>query len=230
MAGSENGNARIFYRVCRWEELYENSQSRPLKYLRWLASPIMIGTSDYAELMDDPNGMAYYGLWKSFTELAAQCQPRGSLLKEGGTPHLQKSIALTLRCSEDFLQKAIGWFLHLGWLQEVPFTKEGIYSTLETNHDAKGSPQNTKEKIQTSTNNARARDTEWNRRENPPVVPPGGGTATHNSQTDRRYRGRRMQSRTAELAQYIYDEHRKREQEKQQNDAVEQNIAANRGN
>jgi hypothetical protein len=173
----DNGTPRTFYRVRRWNEDYENAQSRPLKYLRWLASPILLGTSDYAELLDHPNGLAHYGLWKSFTELAAQCQPRGSLLKEGGVPHTQKSIALTLRCSIEILQEAIGSFLHLSWLEEVPFTKQSILLSPEIHQTSKEPLQKSQDKIQTGTNNARAREHGMELQDNSPPPPSieGGG-------------------------------------------------------
>lgn len=186
MSEADNGTPRTFYRICRWAELYENAQSRPLKYLRWLPNPIMLGSSDYAELLDHPNGMAHYGLWKAFTELAAQCQPRGSLLKEGGTPHNQKSIALTLRCSIEILQESIGSFLSLGWLEEVPFTKHGIYDTLENLQGSKDSLQESRGKIQTSTNNARARDTEGNGKIHTPLPPSHEGGVRRVSKREQR--------------------------------------------
>lgn len=169
----ENGTTpRTFYRVCRWDEEYENAQSRPLRFLRWLPAPIRIGTSDYAELLDHKDGLAFYGLWRSLTELAAQCQPRGSLLKEGGYPHTQKSIALTLRCSIEILQESIKMFLHLGWLEELNFSKDSISVLSDNRVIPVGTLQKSKELIQTSTNNARARENGMEGKDTNSPLPP----------------------------------------------------------
>lgn len=204
-----------FYRVRNWDDLHENAQSRPLKYLRWLASPILINTSDYAELMDHVDGLAHFGLWKAFTELAAQCQPRGSLLKPGGVPHNQKSIALALRCSKEILQTAINRYLSLGWLEEVPFTKQGLSVPSDNQENSRESLQNSRAPLQKSTNNARARE-QYSTGHNtkPPVAPLEGGPPPNGNHGPlRRPRGR---SRTEELAQHIYDSHHAQQKEPRQ--------------
>jgi hypothetical protein len=173
----ENGTPRTFYRVCNWSRDYEISQSRPVKHMYWVARPIRITGSDYAELLDEPEGIAFYGIWHAIIELSANCEPRGSLLKPGGTPHLQKSIARALRISEEILQRSISCFLSLGWLEEVPFTKQSISSLSDNHQHARESLQNGTSEKQISRALARADEQDRTVDKNTPLPPSaeGGG-------------------------------------------------------
>lgn len=181
----DNGTPRTFYRVCNWSRDYEIAQSRPVRHMYWVARPVLITGSDYAELLAEPDGIAYYGIWHAIIELSANCQPRGSLLKPGGTPHLQTSIARALRISEDLLQRSISCFLSLGWLEEVPFTKQSISALSDNHQQTNGMLQETHRTLQTSKALARAGEqdkTLHNHSPQPPSTEGGGRRPTKKEQ------------------------------------------------
>jgi hypothetical protein len=114
---------RVFYRIRGWSEEFENNQSRVLKYLQWVVVHNVLGTDAYAELLDHPNGAAHFGVWTSCLMLAASCNPRGTLLKEGGVPHQQTSIARVCRIPAALCYEALERLVKIGWLEELPVTE-----------------------------------------------------------------------------------------------------------
>jgi hypothetical protein len=50
----------------------------------------------YLELVADENGPAYLGCWLAIIAVASRCQPRGTLVRENGSPHTLDEVELTL--------------------------------------------------------------------------------------------------------------------------------------
>ncbi len=119
----DNGQPRVYYRVRGWADQFENNQSRALKFLQWVVLHNQLGTDAYAELLDHPNGAAHYGVWASCLQLAACCNPRGTLLKEGGVPHTKPSVARVCRIPADICYEAIDRLVKIGWLEELAVTE-----------------------------------------------------------------------------------------------------------
>jgi hypothetical protein len=175
-----------FYRIRNWNRDYEVSQSRHIEYLKWVPRPILINTTDYAEIMEHPDGMAIYGVWQAVIELGARCEPRGSLLKPGGTPLLQTSIAHTLRISIELLQKSISLFLYLGWLEELPFTKHTISEPVDNYTNGVGTVRNALEQKQMSVDSHARAERRGEENTTTPPPPPTGGAVRRLSKKELR--------------------------------------------
>jgi len=67
------------YRICDWSHHFENSSSRKLKRLDWVAIPNSMDVEGYIVLVDHPNGAAHFGAWIAIVEIASKQNPRGTL-------------------------------------------------------------------------------------------------------------------------------------------------------
>lgn len=185
----DKGTPRTFYRIRNWNEDFENNRTRELKYLEWVAfpNPMIRGGGDaYAELMDHPDGAAHFGFWCACVFLAARSHPRGTLLREGGVPHSQASIALTCRIPAPMCEIAARRLIHLGFLEEVPFTKQGLSQpapsrdvTARMPHGGAGKPQ------EPATTRARANGREGKGNTTPPTPPLPGGAPHRTTRQER---------------------------------------------
>jgi len=67
------------YRICNWNHRFENSSSRKLKRLDWVALPNAMDIEGYIVLVDHPNGAAHFGAWIAIVQIASKQDPRGTL-------------------------------------------------------------------------------------------------------------------------------------------------------
>jgi hypothetical protein len=180
----EEATPKTFYRIRDWANRFENNRTRDLKYMEWVAFPNPLGGDVYAELLNHPNGAAHWGFWCACVFLASKCAPRGTLLREGGVPHTQRSIALTCRIPADTCGEAAGRLIQLGWLEQLPFTKHTIYEHAEKPHKPAVLPHNDVGKTHDTAPRARAiHGTERNGTETNPPAPPSRGAGRFSSQT-----------------------------------------------
>lgn len=83
------------YRIKNWDQIYENNRTRELKTLLWLALPIKLNGDGYTMIMEEHNGQkgpAIFGAWIALVEIAANCNPRGTLIRSNGEPHSSRTI------------------------------------------------------------------------------------------------------------------------------------------
>lgn len=80
------------YKIANWSELYENHRSRILKRLLWIPISTQMDGDGYTELLMHPDGIAHFGCWILLLEIAARCDPRGTLMRSNGKPHDPDSI------------------------------------------------------------------------------------------------------------------------------------------
>jgi len=177
---------KTFFRIRDWAGRFENNRTRDLKYMEWVAFPNPLGGDVYAELLNHPDGAAHWGFWCACVFLASKCAPRGTLLREGGVPHTQRSIALTCRIPADICGEAAGRLIQLGWLEQLSFTKHNVSDTAVRPHHAAERAHNDAERAHDPAPRARARSgTERNGTETQPPLPPspngkGAGTVGSN--------------------------------------------------
>lgn len=201
----DNGQARVYYRVRSWADQFENNQSRALKFLQWVVLHNQLGTDAYAELLDHPHGAAHYGVWASCLQLAACCNPRGTLLKEGGVPHTKASVARVCRIPADICYEAIDRLVKIGWLEELAVTEHmplGVeqrrakfpQETATVQHDA-------------VTSRAREKGREGNGR-TPPLPPSAEGGANSSHPPEPRPRPPRGMTKAEKLTAEIYKRHK----------------------
>jgi len=104
-------------KITDWDKHFECSQSRHLKRMAWVPVRVNQAGIGYAELLDHPNGAAHFGSWIAIVEVAALCEPRGTLVRDNGKPQDVESLSRVTRIPTEILSEAIPRLLHIGWLE-----------------------------------------------------------------------------------------------------------------
>jgi hypothetical protein len=104
-------------KITDWGKHFECSQSRNLKAMTWVPIRVNLAGDGYTELLNHPNGAAHFGGWIGLVEVAALCQPRGTLRRGNGKPHDAESLSRITRIPVDILAEAIPRLLNIGWLE-----------------------------------------------------------------------------------------------------------------
>ena len=107
-------------RVVDWNSHYENNRTRALKRMEWVPVPNGHDGDGYTELVEDSDGAAHLGCWLAILQVASKCNPRGVLMREGGTPHIAASLARITRLSAVAFDAAIPRLIAIGWLETLP--------------------------------------------------------------------------------------------------------------
>ena len=127
MADQPEPSAKVYYRIRNWDEEFENNQSRQLKELPWVRMKIVVRSEEFLWLLDHPNGAAHLGIWYALIQIAARCNPRGSLLKFDGTPHDFPSVTKLLNPGlQDTVIEACTRLQVVGWLECVSFSSHAF--------------------------------------------------------------------------------------------------------
>ena len=106
-------------RVRNWNTHYEINRTRSLKSMVWFPVPNRLDNDGYIELVSHPNGASHLGVWISNLQVASRCKPRGTLVRDDGTPHTSASLARLTRIPVSVLDEAIPRLLTIGWLEVV---------------------------------------------------------------------------------------------------------------
>lgn len=106
-------------RIANWKDLYENNRTRELKSLTWVPVPNRHDGHGYAMILSLKNGPALYGAWQVILQVASRCEPRGTLVREGGKPHTASSLALMTRFPVDIMEECIKACMdgEIGWIE-----------------------------------------------------------------------------------------------------------------
>jgi hypothetical protein len=91
-----------FYRIKDWDGRYENNRSRTVKDLAWVAIPNRHDGEGYSMVMAHPKAAEIFTAWILMLQVASRCQPRGSLLRDNGSPHTPQSLALKTRAKVEW--------------------------------------------------------------------------------------------------------------------------------
>jgi hypothetical protein len=118
-------------RVRDWDARFENNRTRELKKLEWVPVSNRMDDDAYLELVADGDGAAHLGCWLAIIGIASRCHPRGTLIRDNGTPHAAESLARISRLPVALLQGAISVLISIGWLEvvsgdEIPQDGAGI--------------------------------------------------------------------------------------------------------
>jgi hypothetical protein len=109
------------YRIRWWNEIYENNRTRDLKEMKWVPIPIKLSGDGYTSIMEDQkNGPAIFGAWIACVEVAASCDPRGTLLRSSGEPHNMASIGRICRVNLQILKMMMDFVLFkIKWIEII---------------------------------------------------------------------------------------------------------------
>jgi len=115
----------ILYRVRNWSEHFENNRSREVKDLQWVPIPNKHDGDGYTELMSHgPAAAAHLGAFVLIVQVASKCNPRGTLMRDGGRPHDCDSLSRLTRCDAEAFDNAIPLLCSIGWLEWKGDTEE----------------------------------------------------------------------------------------------------------
>jgi len=145
-------------KIRDWDKYFENNRTRELKRLDWVPMPVKMDGDGYTELVDHPHGAAHFGAWCAIVEVAAKCEPRGTLLRDGQKPHDAASLARVTRLPVKVFDDVIPRLLVIGWLESQTLSDHQV--TTIPQEDA-GIPQDDATKSHLPALNGR----EWNGRE-----------------------------------------------------------------
>lgn len=142
----------MVYRIRDWASVFENNRSREIKNPTWVPIPNRFDGASYAELVDHPEGPAHYAVFVGCALIASRCDPRGTLLRGGGEPHSDVSLARILRFPPSVVGAALSRLTQVGWIQQVtengePIPQEGAGIPQEgaPRTEQKGREQNRRE-------------------------------------------------------------------------------------
>lgn len=109
-------------RVANWSEHFENNRTRELKVMTWVPVPTKQDGDGYTQVMDHPQGAAHFGAWIAMLQVAAKCDERGTLVREGRSgvrvPHDAASLSRLTRIPARILSDAIARLVEIGWLED----------------------------------------------------------------------------------------------------------------
>lgn len=101
----------------------------------WVPMPNKHDGDGFTDLMDHANGMAHYGAWALIAQVAAKCDPRGTLLRDyrtrvrDGAESIKaydfESLARVTRGSVKVFEEAIPRLISIGWLEIVTISPDG---------------------------------------------------------------------------------------------------------
>jgi len=127
------------YKISNWDIIYENNRTREVKVMKWIPVPVKLAGDGYTELVcKDPTG-GLFGAWCALLQVAATCDPRGTLLRSTGLPHTASTISRITRIRQPTIEKMLDFCTNnLQWLEntdsglETPISQEGARSTHKT--------------------------------------------------------------------------------------------------
>jgi hypothetical protein len=85
--------------------------------MTWVPVRVNLGGDGYTELLSHPNGAAHFGTWIGLVEVAALCDPRGTLIRGNGRPHDAESISRITRIPAGIVREALPRLLSIGWVR-----------------------------------------------------------------------------------------------------------------
>ena len=105
------------YRIREWTKTFENNRTKELKTMFWVPMPTKHDSDGFTELMDHPDGVTHYGVWCLIVQVAARCDPRGTLMRDSGTSHNSSTLARLTRAAKEAFDAAIPRLVSVGWLE-----------------------------------------------------------------------------------------------------------------
>ena len=93
-------------RIKNWADYFENSSSRKLLRMTWVAIPLKHGTG-YRRLLALENGPALYGAWISIVRFATTCPVRGTLVRSDGKSYSASDIAIVEGFPVELIKKCL---------------------------------------------------------------------------------------------------------------------------
>ena len=107
------------YQIIDWNKHYENNRSRQVERLQWVSLPNRHDGEGYSIIMADERAAEVFTAWILLIQVASKCNPRGSLVRDDGTPMSLRAISLKTRGDLKWFEYAIPKLLEVGWIQPL---------------------------------------------------------------------------------------------------------------
>jgi len=98
--------------IAKWNEVFENSNSRKLKRMEWVPMPTdLIGSTGYNLMLDEfeSDAPAMYGTWSALVAIASQCNVRGTLADGQGNPLKISHLSRKSGFPAESFERLINW-------------------------------------------------------------------------------------------------------------------------
>ncbi|MCX7418002.1 MAG: hypothetical protein NT013_00490 [Planctomycetia bacterium] len=120
------------YRIRRWSEVFENSQSRQYQRLTWTPLPNKHDGKSFRRLISMADGPALYGAWVLLVQVASKCPQRGVLADQDG-PLDAEDLSHKTGAPAELFAKAFEALTHpkIAWLEVVLPTVDQQHATSE---------------------------------------------------------------------------------------------------
>ena len=109
------------YSIRDWNLLFENNRSRKIEKLTWVAVPNKHDGENYAAIMQHKDGAIIFSAWILIVQVASKCQPRGTLVRQDGTPHTPDSLSLRTRAPKEWFEACLTFLDATDWLESVEY-------------------------------------------------------------------------------------------------------------
>jgi hypothetical protein len=124
-------------RVRNWTD-FESHRTRHMRNINSIRVP-NLDTEGYIDLISHENGAEHFGAWVAILRVASKCNPRGTLVRDNGSPYTAASLARMTRMPVAIFDGAIPRLIEIGWLEvagsaaDARLAKCGIYKEDEPN-------------------------------------------------------------------------------------------------
>lgn len=112
------------YRIAKWLETFEKSDSKRYKTLPWISVPTSFTSNGYQAGLDEfeDDWFLLYGAWQALCMFAATCPVRGTLASGRNAPIPISRIARVTGASVALMERLFEWASRqdIGWLEVVP--------------------------------------------------------------------------------------------------------------
>jgi hypothetical protein len=142
------------YRIKDWDTHFENSSSRKLKRLDWVAVPNKMDGTGYTALVDHPNGAAHLGAWCALIEISSRQTERGSIPE--GIGGVFRSLARISRLPVEIFEEVMPRLLEIGWVEDSQYNQENPNASAENPNASAENPNASAENPNASAENPNA--------------------------------------------------------------------------
>ena len=97
------------YKIRNWSEWFENNRSKTVIDLTWVAIPNRHDGEHFSAIMLNKDGAEIFSAWILIVQVASRCQPRGTLLRDGGKPHTAVSLSIKTRAPAKWFEIALAF-------------------------------------------------------------------------------------------------------------------------
>lgn len=123
-------STQLVYKIAKWSETYETSESRRYKTLTWVSMPVGFDSNGYQLLIEHhpDDSAAMYGAWCALVSIAAKCGNRGVLANSKGEPLTPERCARLAYMQPEPFRKLFAWASSedVRWLEVTDLTQQTL--------------------------------------------------------------------------------------------------------